>query len=335
VPGSIYELFSRIAAKNVTVDMIVQNVADADHADISFTVPRDELPATLQAVQDAQRVLGDIETSHSDRVAKVSVVGQGMATQAGVANRMFEALARDGINIEMITTSEIKISALVDREQAIAALRAVHLAFELENPMGGLPSADSNAASTPRMSPEPETAGAHAARAQDVVDVVRRLQGMEELTIDDVRLDETQGRVTIFGVPNEPGVAERVFREIADANIFVDMIVQSYPIDGTANLSFTVKRADVEPSIAVVQRWSETYPTLRVTSSPHVAKLSVSGIGLRSHTGVAIRMFRALAEASINVAMINTSEVRVNVVVDAEQGVKGLQCLKQAFADVT
>ena len=131
-----------------------------------------------------------------------------------------------------------------------------------------------------------------------------------------------------------PGVAAHVFRDIAAAGISVDMIVQSYLSGGLANLSFTVPKASVAASVAVVQRLTETFPSLRVSSSPDVAKLSVSGIGLRSHTGVAIRMFRALAEARINVAMINTSEVRVNVVVDGSQGPTSLHCLQEAFADI-
>ncbi|MCA9152710.1 MAG: ACT domain-containing protein, partial [Planctomycetales bacterium] len=328
VPGSIYEIFSRIAAKNVTVDMIVQNVADDDCTDISFTVPRDELHTTLKAVEDAKKVLGDLDVMHDDQVAKVSVVGQGMASQAGVADRMFGALAHEGINIQMITTSEIKISALVARDLALNALRAVHRAFDLEKAVDP----QSHAGKSPRRG---ETGGESGVVSRDVVDVVHRLQGMEELTIDDVQLDKNQGRVTIFGVPDSPGVAERVFRKIAAANIFVDMIVQSLPIDGAANLSFTVNKQELSRSVEVAQSMTSEFPSLRVTSSPDVAKLTVSGIGLRSHTGVAIRMFRALAEAKINVAMINTSEVRVNVVVDGADGEKGLACLKQAFEDVT
>ena len=112
------------------------------------------------------------------------------------------------------------------------------------------------------------------------------------------------------------------------------MIVQSYASGGLADLSFTVPKPSVAASVAVVQQLTEFFPSLRVTSSPDVAKLSVSGIGLRSHTGVAIRMFRALAEARINVEMISTSEVRVNVVVDGPQGPASLHCLQEAFADV-
>jgi aspartate kinase len=326
VPGSIFEILSPIAQANVTVDMIVQNVADEGRADISFTVPRDELNLTLKAVRDAQTILGDVDVSYDDQVAKVSVVGKGMATQFGVADRMFAALAQEGINIQMISTSEIKISTLVAREQSIAALRAIHRAFELEKPE------ETVCPSTVRQAPEGPQPIRFSPRT--TADVIQQLQGMEELTIDDVVLDTTQGRVTIFGVPDTPGVAQEVFQRIGDAGIFVDMIVQSYPIDGTANLSFTVSRKDLARSVDVAEHLTSRFPSLRVSSSGNVAKLSVSGIGLRSHTGVAIRMFRALAEAEINVGMINTSEVRVNVVVDGSDGERGLACLKQAFADV-
>ncbi len=318
VPGTSYEIFSRIADRNVTVDMIVQNIGDGGRADISFTVPRDELSVTLEAIDEARNVTGDFDVTHDDQVAKVSVVGMGMATQAGVADRMFLALAEAEINIKMITTSEIKISTLVERDQALAALRAVHNAFALDqNPESIPPLAD--AGSRP---------------PSDAADIVHQLQNMERLRIDKIDLDDSQGRVTIHGVPNAPGVAERVFREIAEAGIFVDMIVQSYPSDGEANLSFTVPKESIEQSKVVAENLAKDFPSLQVSSSPDVAKLSVSGIGLRSHTGVAIRMFRALSETGINVQMINTSEVRVNVIVDGNDGEKARAALEEVFSDV-
>ena len=331
VPGSIFEIFSRVAAKNVTVDMIVQNVGKEGFAEISFTVPREELDATLQAVTEAEKVLGEVEVSADDEVSKVSVVGHGMAKQAGVADQMFAALADEEINIQLITTSEIKISTLVPRAHALASLRTVHRAFDL----GVEPSKDDEAKFAAEREAMTKTEKHAQSKRGNVVDVVQRLQGMEELTIDDVTLDASQARVTIFGVPDAPGVAHRVFRHISSANIFVDMIVQSYPARQEASLSFTIDKKDLGASLTAVDGLTTEFPSIRVGSSPDVAKLSVSGIGLRSHTGVAIRMFRALAQAGINVGMINTSEVRVNVVVDGADGAKGLQCLKDAFADVT
>ena len=131
-PGTSLAIFSKIAAQAISVDMIVQNVGADGIADVSFTVLKDDLRSTLKAAQAATAELGAEGVEHDAEAAKVSVVGLGMAKQTGVARRMFRALADAGVNIQMITTSEIKISVLVAREQGAAALRAVHQAFALE-----------------------------------------------------------------------------------------------------------------------------------------------------------------------------------------------------------
>jgi aspartate kinase len=318
-PGVSLEIFARIAAKNISVDMIVQNVGESGKADISFTVPQNELAAALEAVRDANKMVGADATTSDDQVAKVSVVGLGMARQTGVAQKMFRSLADAGINIQMITTSEIKISVLVSRDRAQEALRIVHGAFDLEKPPA-----------------EPIKPWTGHASAPDAAAVVARLQGinMEDLTIDDVSLDTTQARVTISGVPDKPGIAAKVFEDVAAAGVFVDMIVQSHPSSAGAILSFTVPQNQLSRSVDAAKRIAQNLGCKGVSSSPIIAKLSVSGVGLRTHTGVAIRMFKALAEAGINLEMINTSEVRVNVVVDGLAGEKGLARLQEAFADV-
>ena len=318
-PGVSLELFSRVAGRNVTVDMIVQNVSEAGHADISFTVPRDELRITLEAVQEAIDVLGAGRVSYDDQVSKVSVVGLGMAHQTGVAEKMFAALAAEQINIQMISTSEIKISVLVERDAALPALRAVHAAFELTK--------------KPDVSPAVQTVSRESA---DAADVASRLQDvdMEDLMLDDISMDDTQGRVTITGLPDVPGIATHVFREVASSGIVVDMIVQSHDSHRDhASLSFTVPRNQVPAAVQVAERLAAAYSCGGTSSEPEIAKLSVSGVGLRSNTAVAIRMFRALADAGVNVEMVNTSEVRVNVVTDGKQGSVALQSLKTAFAD--
>lgn len=320
IPGTSHEIFSRIADKHVSVDMIVQNIGQAGKTDISFTVPTDELAVTLEAVESAKEVLGVFQVSHDDDVSKVSVVGVGMEHQPGIADRMFHALAAAGINLQMITTSEIKISVLVAREKAVEALRAVHAEFNLDQEPDGLED-------TP-------TVTARAAKV-DAADVVTQLQGvdMEELMIDGIELDSTQGRVTLKGLQDQPGVAARIFSEIGNSDIVVDMIVQSYLGTGEGSISFTVPSGDVQATLATLKQFDAT-AVKQVSSSPRAAKLSVSGIGLRSHTGVAIRMFKALADAAINVQMINTSEVLVNVIVDGEQADAALKCLQDAFADI-
>jgi aspartate kinase len=326
-PGSSHAIFSKIAAKNITVDMIVQNVGADKRADISFTVVRDELPTTLAAVEEAVNELGAEGFTSDENVAKVSVVGHGMAEQTGVAQKMFRSLADAGINIQLITTSEIKISVLVSRDQGQLALRTVHQAFQLEKPPEGA------RAGGPAAGGAGQSNDNQPSDAADVVARLQGLQGMEDLTIDDVSLDDTQARLTISGVPDTPGVAAQVFERIAADGIFVDMIVQSYGRNGKANLSITIPRGDLAKALKTADDLAKKFRCGPIGSAPQVAKLSVSGIGMRSHTSVGIRMFRALAEANINVEMINTSEVRVNVVVSGSAGKAGLAALQESFAE--
>jgi aspartate kinase len=320
-PGTTSALFSAISACNITVDMIVQNVGAQGVADISFTVPSDELAETLEALDTVCKRLGARGVIHAGNVSKVSAVGLGMARQTGVATKMFRALADAGINIQMITTSEIKISVLVDRGRAVDALRAVHRAFELEiEPQ--------NVADKPSA---PAGALAKTNREEALLD---RLTRMEDLTIDELALDESQGRVTIAKVPDAPGVASGIFERIAQRSIFVDMIVQAIGQDGQTSLSFTVPRTQFTEAMSVARELAVKIGAGQVEGCGRVAKLSAMGIGLRSHTGVANRAFQALSAAGINLEMISTSEVRVNMIVAGDEGQKALDALKTGFADV-
>lgn len=319
-PGAANQIFSSLGAKNIGLDMVAQNVAAEGRADISFTVQRDELNSTLRVVEEVVKVIGAEGFTHDDNVSKVSIVGLGMMTQPGVAQRMFQALAEKGINILMITTSEIKISVLVAREHGVEALRTVHEAFELdvEPPQAASTSAQA----------------ATAQRGNDIAAAVSKLQGMEDLLINDITLDESQARVTLMGVPDKPGRAAQLFEEIAANGIVVDMIVQSIGREGHANLSFTVPSKDLTKSLEVAAGLTQRFGSAAPASCPKVAKLSVFGIGMRSHTRVASRMFQSLAAEGINIDMINTTEVRVNVVIDGDQGAKALATLEKEFADV-
>ena len=320
-PGAAITLFSKIAAKKIGMDMIVQNVAAEGHTDISFTVLEEELASTLKSVEEGVAEVGAAGFDYEDEVSKISVVGLGMKDQSGVAEKMFRVLAEKGINILMITTSEIKISVLVERHDALDALRAVHAEFGLDREPPG--------AEESREEPADPVAPAN------TVDLIARLQGLEDLIIERISLDDSQARVTLVAVPDTPGLAAQVFAEIADAGILVDMIVQSMGRAGHANLSFTVPRTDLERSLKLATELAEGFGSPRPTHSPQVAKLSVTGTGMRSHTSVATRMLKSLADARINVEMISTGEVRLNVVVDGPHGQKGLEAIKKEFADVT
>ena len=131
-PGSAARLFKILAAENINVDMIVQNVSAEGHTDISFTVPSDDLHHVKSVVDGIPAELGAGGWEFDDNVAKVSVVGVGMKSHSGVAYKMFDSLAKADINIEMIATSEIKISVVISRSLAQKAQQAIHDAFQLE-----------------------------------------------------------------------------------------------------------------------------------------------------------------------------------------------------------
>ncbi len=321
VPGKSLQIFSAIAARKIAVDMVVQNVGKEGRADISFTVPHAELKSTLAAVGAVLGSVGAEGITHDDQVSKVSVVGLNMATQTNVAAKMFRALADAGVNIQMITTSEIKISTLVPKHQASDALRAVHQAFNLhERP--------ADAKSWKEIKADRGKA--------DVATLISRLRAdaLEALTLTGISLTKDQARVTLHGVPDRPGIAADMFEMIGEANIFVDMIVQGYDgEDGSTSVGLTVAKKDLEKTMQVAGAIAKKHGMRNVQGADNIAKITVSGIGLRSHTHVATLLFDRLAADKINIEMINTSELQVNAVIDATHAGEATEALKKAFAD--
>ena len=313
-PGSSHAIFSQLASSGIAVDMIVQNVGQFGQADISFTVPGDDVIQAIEITKRVAKQLGATGVSHDGELAKVSVVGVGMARAEGVAGRMFSSLAHENINVRMITTSEIKISVLVDRKDALAAVQAVHRAFGLATETVDVPVQDA----------------ALALAQNSPLEVVRGLEGMEDLAIQDCLLDSSQALVTFIDLPDKPGVAADVFEEVGRAGLFVDMIVQSHPRNGRAEISFTVPASERDKAIDVAGRIAASRGA-QVIDVPHVAKLSITGVGIRSHAGVANRLFKPLADAGINIDLVSTSEVRLNVIVGAEYGQQSLEVLRRAF----
>ena len=156
---------------------------------------------------------------------------------------------------------------------------------------------------------------------------------MEGLIIEDVSLDESQARVTVLGLPDIPGLAAQVFDEIAEAGIVVNMIVQSVGKQGHANISFTVLQKDLPKSLRVASEQAELLGCPPPLHCPKVAKLSVFGVGMKSHTSVASRLFQSLAAEGINVDLISTTEVRINVMVNGRHGEKARAALLREFAN--
>ena len=131
-PGIAYQILGPVADANIDVDMIVQNVGHANTTDFTFTVHRNDYAKAMSIVQNTAKAIGAREVSGDDKIAKVSIVGVGMRSHVGIARQMFETLAKENINMQMISTSEIKISVVVDDKYTELAVRALHAAFELD-----------------------------------------------------------------------------------------------------------------------------------------------------------------------------------------------------------
>ncbi|KPZ20373.1 aspartate kinase [Pseudomonas syringae group genomosp. 3] len=136
-PGVAFKILGPISAANIEVDMIVQNVSHDNTTDFTFTIHRNDYQAALQVLETTAREISAREVSGDTKIAKVSIVGVGMRSHAGVASRMFEALAKESINIQMISTSEIKVSVVIEEKYLELAVRALHTAFELDAPRQG------------------------------------------------------------------------------------------------------------------------------------------------------------------------------------------------------
>lgn len=316
-PGVSHRVFEAVAARNIVVDMIAQNVSIDGRAAIGFTVPAGELKTTLAALAPLAREW-QASVEHDAEVSKVSIVGAGMRSQPGVAERLFSALASEGINLKMITTAEIKISVLVDRADGVPALRAIHRAFHLDAARAGAGQ------------PAPASFPPPSAR-RDLAELKQRLADLEGILVSDVLLDDSQGRITVFGLPDQPGNSSRVFQAVARGGISIDMIVQNLTA-GRPELSFSVPRAELERARTLADEVAQAIePEAKVLADSEIATLNVLGVGMRTHTGVARKMFGALAARGINIAMINTSEVRLSVVVDRARGGEACTVLREVF----
>lgn len=316
-PGIAARLFGEIAIQNLDVDLIIQSIHEGNSNDIAFTVTQNSLnraEAVASAIAPALRSnpdpsSGEAEVLVERQMAKVSIAGAGMIGRPGVAAQMFETLADAGVNIQMISTSEVKVSCAIATEDGDRAIAALCRTFNVtSSPVHG----------RDRVSGEEEAA---------------------DLSIPPVRgaaLDVKQARLAIRHVPDRPGMAAKVFRLLASRNISVDMIIQSQRcrlIDGipTRDIAFTVALADADEAQRLFQEAAEEFGFGEVVVDKSIAKVSVVGTGMIKRPGVAAQMFEALAAQRINIQMIATSEIKISCIVSEEDGVRALQAVHAAF----
>jgi aspartate kinase len=154
---------------------------------------------------------------------------------------------------------------------------------------------------------------------------------MEDVVIRGIGLDRHQAKLTVVGVPDKPRVAGRIFSNIAAAHIVVDMIVQNAPIGGTTDVSFTIHEDELDDARKILMPVVGEIGAKRLNTASGMAKLSVVGIGMRSHSGVAARLFECLGKAGINIELISTSEIKIAVVIDGKDADRAAQLIHQEF----
>jgi aspartate kinase len=154
---------------------------------------------------------------------------------------------------------------------------------------------------------------------------------MEKALISGIAFNRDEAKLTVLGVPDRPGIAFSILGPVSDANIEVDMIVQNVGRDGTTDFTFTVHRNDYERALEILRQHASQLGAREVSGDAKIAKLSLVGIGMRSHAGVASKMFQALAKEGINIRMISTSEIKISVVVDEKYLELGVRALHEVF----
>ncbi|MEH2288102.1 aspartate kinase [Nostoc sp.] len=317
-PGVAARLFGEISRQKLDVDLIIQSVHEGNSNDIAFTVTTPILKraeAVATAIAPALRSqsnpkFDEAEVMIERNIAKVSIAGAGMIGRPGVAAKMFATLAEAGVNIQMISTSEVKVSCVVNAAECDRAVLALRSAFEIE--AGEQRSKE--AEESPYLdSPLPNCP-----------------------PVRGVALDLNQARLAIRQLPDCPGMAAKLFGLLAQHNISVDMIIQSQRcrvIDGVPrrDIAFTVSQIDGENAKEMLTQVAAELGWGEVVLDRAIAKVSIVGAGMIGQPGVAAKMFAALAQQEINIQMIATSEIKISCVVAQEQGVKALQAIHAAF----
>ncbi len=163
--------------------------------------------------------------------------------------------------------------------------------------------------------------------------LVEEDQAMDSVLVSGVTYDKNEAKITLLKVPDRPGLAAQIFSPIAEANIVVDMIIQNASEDGTTDLTFTVPKADYKKAIALVEKTASVIQAKGVTVDPNIAKVSIVGVGMRTHAGVAAKMFQLLAREGVNIEMISTSEIKISVVIDEKYTELAVRVLHDAFIE--
>ncbi len=341
-PGIAARLFGEIAAQSLDVDLIIQSIHESNTNDIAFTVTKNSLnqaeavatailPALSRGVSHPD---GDAEVMVETRIAKVAIAGAGMIGRPGVAAQMFATLAAAGVNIGMISTSEVKVSCVIDEADCDRAIAALCQVFDVrESSVGRWEPGTKALAGQQELAPKTSSPGV--ARPTTLKPSMSSSHPAPP-PVRGVALDLNQARLAIRHVPDRPGMAAELFQILARQNISVDMIIQSQRcrvVNGitTRDIAFTVGQLDADLACAALENAASALGCGEIVVDREIAKVSIVGAGMVNHPGIAARMFDSLARQQINIQMIATSEIKVSCVVAKADGVAALQVVHTAF----
>ena len=161
--------------------------------------------------------------------------------------------------------------------------------------------------------------------------IIAEVPKMESVIVRGAAINDNEAKVTVLGVPDQPGIASKILEKVCSRNINLDMIVQNVGRDGKADVTFTVMKTDVRDALDVCNQAAKELGAEGVTADDNISKISVVGVGMRSHSGVAAKMFKALADQKINILMISTSQIKISCVVDKARGADALRAVHAAF----
>jgi aspartate kinase len=161
--------------------------------------------------------------------------------------------------------------------------------------------------------------------------ISEEVKTMEDVLVRGAAVEKNEAKITIRGVPDRPGIAARILTSVAEQDLIIDMIIQNISAEGLTDVTLTVAKSDLKEAIEVFENLKEEIGAKGVEWDDNIAKISVVGVGMRTHSGVAAKMFGALAEAGINIQMISTSEIKISCVIDEESAGEALRAVHKVF----
>ena len=298
-PGIAADLFETLSEGGINVDLIIQSTHQGNSNDITFTIAEEDLKRTKLLCQKLIQRLGGNLTIQ-EKMSKLSIRGAGIMGRPGIAAKFFETLSKSGINLRLIATSEVKVSCVINAESGNKGLRYVSEAFDLK---------DKQIKTNPTniCNGEPEVRG--------------------------VALDPNQVQLSVINIPDIPGSAAILCQSFADEGICLHTIVQSerkYESNGKT-ISFTMNKDDRKNADDILIPLLKVWPQAYLEDGKAIARISAVGAGMPVSIGTAGRMFRALANANINILMIATSEIRTTCIVAENDGIKALKEVHKFF----